>query len=292
MQRVVVKVYGGLGNQLFCYACGYAVARYNNCDLIIDTSQQDNDSFRQVDIIKLKIPYSKRITFKKGTGLFDRLLLNRMILSIKLGLGIYRAKEKEPYCFDRDIFNINRKSIYLHGYWQSYRYFNEYRKELLSAYEPSFILSDYFKETQNKIDMCENSIAVHIRRGDYVSIGCNIENSYYDLAIERIERALSLTKTYFIFSDDISYAYEFKYKYPEFDMYVIDNRSTNSTIEDLLLMSKCRNQIIANSSYSWWAAWLNKYENKIIICPEVNSWAGDLYPEEWIKIRTEICEGK
>lgn len=73
-------------------------------------------------------------------------------------------------------------------------------------------------------------------------------------------------------------------------MLVINNLSDHATVEDLFLMSKCRHQIIANSSYSWWAAWLNTNHNKVVICPEVKSWEDDFYPENWIRIQAEVCK--
>ncbi|MCI9439453.1 MAG: alpha-1,2-fucosyltransferase [Lachnospiraceae bacterium] len=290
MQRVMVKVYGGLGNQLFCYACGYAVAKYNNCDLVIDTSQQDNDSFRKVDILNFKIIFSKRITFKKGTNLLYRAIINHLFLLSRIGLRTTIIKERECYKYDSEIFHIGKKNVYLKGYWQNHQYFEKYREDLLHMFFPAIEVSDYGKKMQNKINSCEKSVAIHIRRGDYLSIGCSIGQDYYDLAIKYMEKALVNNITYVIFSDDILFAEEFRNKNKKLDMLVINNLSDHATVEDLFLMSKCRHQIIANSSYSWWAAWLNTNHNKVVICPEVKSWEDDFYPENWIRIQAEVCK--
>ena len=117
---------------------------------------------------------------------------------------------------------------------------------------------------------------------------------YYDIAMKQISELLqSETLSFYIFSDDMdfckSYFSEAKVKdildvtrisiyYPQYD-------SDNYTIDDLLLMSNCKHMIMANSSYSWWAAWLNSFDKKIVICPELGMWKGDFYPAEWIKIR-------
>lgn len=290
MQKVVIKIYGGLGNQLFCYACGYAVSKENKCGLVIDTSQQDNDSFRIVDIVKFKIKYNDRITFKKGNSFIDKAIVNKIRLLKGIGSAVHSIKEKKICKYDPLIFELNGRSVYLQGYWQSYRYFQKYRDDLLRMFVPISELSQYCTGIIEKIKESRNSIAIHIRRGDYVSIGCNLGAHYYKNAIEYMERYFRSDTRYFIFSDDYEFAMEFADLYKELNMLVMVNLENNSTIDDLFIMSHCENQIIANSSYSWWAAWLNQNANKIVICPEVQSWTGDFYPDNWIKIKTEFLK--
>jgi hypothetical protein len=178
---------------------------------------------------------------------------------------------------------------YLDGYWQSHRYFERI----------SNLLHDEFKLKEDSVEHnygleCEikdsTSIGVHIRRGDYVT---NIKSAkyhgicsmdYYNDSFEYMSKIISNPK-YFIFSDDINWAINnIKINYP------IRFISTNMKIPhyDLSLLSLCKHQIIANSSFSWWAAWLNKNLNKIVIAPK--KWftkdkdANDLCPTNWIKL--------
>lgn len=288
--RVVIKVFGGFGNQLFCYACGYALAKENDCELIIDTSQQDNDIARKVDIVQLKIDYQKRITFKKGKSFLSRALVNKVIHKFYIGIHTKKVIESTPYKYDTSIFDYKNTDIYLDGYWQSYHYFEKYRKDLCEMYMPKIEQSSTAKKIEQDIESHPNSVAIHIRRGDYRTIGCCIDSSYYDKAISRMISELDDNLSFYIFSDDINFANDFIKKYNNLNMKVVKNITDNQTIDDFFIMSKCQNFIIANSSFSWWAAWLSRYNKKIVICPEVNDWTGDFYPAEWIKIATMISK--
>ena len=281
--NVVTKIMGGFGNQLFCYACGYAVAKNSNRKLIIDTSQQDNDSFRLVDIIQLNIVYDDRITFKKGNGFLNRAIFNKIKLFGSVGFFTKRIKERQCYSYQDDIFNYNKRNIYLNGYWQSYKYFERYRAELLEMFTPKVALKKKAIESSQNI-----RVAIHIRRGDYISIGCNIDLNYYDNAIKYFDSTFPDKPIYYVFSDDIGFAKDFVKKYPDLEMFIVENDSDNQTIEDFYLMASCNHFIIANSSFSWWAAWLCQNTDKIVICPEVDFWTGDFYPTEWIKIGAKI----
>lgn len=167
-----------------------------------------------------------------------------------------------PYCDGMD----------LNGYYQSYKYFEEYESLIRSIFEFSF-----------SVDKICDTTSLHIRRGDYLSIGddyhTNLKDEYYNEAMLMMN-----TKKYMIFSDDIAWC-KSKYQGPQFIF-----AENNSPAIDLALMSNCENNIIANSSFSWWAAWLNKTPYKKVIAP--HKWFGsklphntkDLLPENWIKI--------
>lgn len=280
---VTTKVMGGFGNQLFCYACGYAVAKNSNRRLRIDTSQQDNDTFRIVDIVKLNITYDERITFKKGSRFLDRAIINKVKLIKRVGLLTSYIKEKKYYSYQNDIFKTKKKNIYLDGYWQSYKYFEKYRDELLEMFTPkNDLIVKNIEDDQNI------KVAIHIRRGDYINIGCNIGLTYYDSAINYLKTTLGNNVKYYVFSDDVDFAKDFVKRYHELDMQIVENNSENQTLEDFYLMTSCDHFIIANSSFSWWAAWLGHNTDKIVICPEVDFWTGDFYPTEWIKISAKI----
>ncbi len=91
---------------------------------------------------------------------------------------------------------------------------------------------------------------------------------------------------FYIFSDDTLFCRQYFGKFSE-DINIVypEYQSNNTTLDDLWIMSHCKHMIMANSTYSWWGAWLNKNENKIVVCPELGIWTGDFYPEEWVKIK-------
>ena len=285
--NAVTKIMGGFGNQLFCYACGYAVAKENGRALIIDTSQQDNDPYRNVDILRLNIQYSRRITFRKRKNLLSRAIGNRIKLMKEMGFFPTRIKEKQPYVYQDSVFTNNSQNIYLDGYWQSEKYFKKYRTDLLEMFTPQV---PFIK------DKCsiENNpcVAIHIRHGDYLAIGCAIDECYYEKAITYIKKMIGENLEFLIFSDDIEYAKRFAQSRHNLKMTVVNSEGDNQTLRDFYRMTSCTHFIIANSSYSWWAAWLGKAPEKIVICPESNMWTGDFYPEEWIKIKAGISNNE
>lgn len=285
--NVITKITGGFGNQLFCYACGYAVAKETNRNLIIDTSQQDNDPYRKVDLVRLNIQYSRRITFKKKKSLFDRAICNRVKLAKEMGFLPTKIKEKKPYFYQDNIFTNNSRNIYLDGYWQSEKYFKKYRTDLLELFTPQVPFTKDRYSVKNS-----PCVAIHIRHGDYVAIGCSIDESYYDDAIAYLKRIVGENLEFLIFSDDIEYAKQFAQSHSDLKMTVVYSEENDQTLRDFYRMTNCTHFIIANSSYSWWAAWLGKASEKVVVCPESDMWTGDFYPEEWIKIKAEISNNE
>lgn len=281
--NVVTKIMGGFGNQLFCYACGYAVARESGRNLIIDTSQQDNDPYRKVDIVRLNIHYSRRITFRKKRSLLGRAIGNRVLLIKKMGFLPMKIKEEKPYVYQENIFTKSIHNIYLDGYWQSEKYFKKYKDDLLEMFTPQ--LPFITRESYNVDASC---VAVHIRHGDYLTIGCAIDESYYEKAIVFLKKMIGEELKFLIFSDDVEYAEQFVQSHCDSKMQVVYSEDEDQTLRDFYLMVNCSHFIIANSSFSWWAAWLGKAPDKVVICPEIGVWTGDFYPEEWIKIKAGI----
>ena len=142
-------------------------------------------------------------------------------------------------------------------------------------------MTDSFCELHNKI-LSTNSVAVHVRRGDYVDLGICLGESYYRESVNFLCKELQ-SPTFYIFSDDIEYAKKLCAFVRDADVVPVVYDAHNSTIEDFLLMKSCKHNIIANSSYSWWAAWANVHENKIVVAPKREN-KDDFYPEEWIQV--------
>jgi len=180
----------------------------------------------------------------------------------------------EPFFHYQEIPYKDTKNevLDIFGFWQSYKYFSDYESFIRNIFEFSFSVEKNY-----------DTASIHIRRGDYVTVGddyhTNLSYDYYQQAM-----AIVNTKRYMIFSDDIEWC-KTKFIGPQYTFVC-----GNSPAIDLAIMSACSHNIIANSSFSWWAAWLNKNKNKKIIAP--HRWFGpklphdtkDLIPENWIKI--------
>lgn len=289
--KVIVNLAGGFGNQLFCYSFGYALAKKKNAELIIDTSTQDNKLTRNLELMKLNIQFDHRISYKYKSSFFERAVFNKIRKLKAIGFSTKIYNESNPTTFENSVFAI-RRNTYFKGNWQSEKYFLDYRLELLKILTPKEERNISFRNICCEIKNC-NSVAVHIRRGDYVEIGCQLSMSYYDSAISLIQAKMpNETIVLYVFSDDIDFCKEYFSKKREFDNKGIKicyphYESDDYTLDDLFLMSNCKHMIMANSSYSWWASWLNQHEGKIVICPELGIWKGDFYPAKWIKIQCD-----
>ena len=194
--------------------------------------------------------------------------------------------------YENRILESKNKNLYLDGYWQCENYFLDIREELLVELSIKSSLSKKTIAIDNLISKSTNAVGLHIRRGDYVTNQetlkihgiCSLE--YYYKAISLLEDKLGDCH-YFIFSDDTEWAKaNLKIKG---DMTIVDHNDGLKSYEDLYLMSKCDHNIIANSSFSWWGAWLNVNKSKIVIAPR--KWFNSLdlddsmiKPSSWLEI--------
>ncbi len=255
---IIVKIKGGLGNQLFQYAYGRYLSLKLNKKLKFDLSFYQQQDFRKFELQCFNVNHSGLINFKdkifiKGAHHFPKFFNN------------YLIKESGDN-FDSPILDVD-KNYYVDGYWQSDRFFKSIADVLKKDFQIKESLSDANKSLIKTIKNT-NSVSVHFRRGDYVSIPANKDynvctKEYYSKALEIIE---SKTKDprYFVFSDDIEWVknnIKFKHKHT-----FIDN-NVNKSYVDLYLMSLCEHNIMANSTFSWWASWLNQNPKKIVIAP-------------------------
>ncbi len=289
---IVSNVLGGLGNQMFQYATGRALALRSKQEFKIDISSFDHYILRKFEIDKLNTNFEiasleeiEKLKYAKKTFLN---YLYTFITNNKR-FGNNYCKEKFFY-FDESILNISGEK-YLFGYWQSEKYFKDIKEVLLEEFTP---ITPLHNESLRYLENIEkrNSISLHIRRGDYITNAttnqyhgvCSL--SYYRQAVERILE--SEPEAYFcIFSDDIEWAKNNLNFMPEFTY--IELSKNIPDYEELFLMSYCKHNIIANSSFSWWGAWLNKNPEKKVIAPK--QWfkdrsiqTKDLLPDDWIKL--------
>jgi hypothetical protein len=292
-EKVIVQLTGGLGNQLFQYAVARAISLRNNMDLKVDinffkTYKWHDYSLNPFNILK---DYISEVDINKSV--YNHSLYKKML--VKLGFkinwdeSIYQERSLD---YDDKVLGI-KKTTYLKGYWQSEKYFEEIadviRKDFRITIEPS-PLNDAVLKDINSV----NAVALHVRRGNFVSEPdllsfhgtCSLE--YYQKAVEYMNERVE-NPVYFLFSNDITWCKESLNL--DININYVDINSDKTDYEDLRLMMNCKHQIIANSTFSWWGAWLNENPDKIVIAPKqwfadeaMNGQTSDLIPEDWIRM--------
>lgn len=284
--RVIVGLGGRLGNQMFQYAAGKALAARLDARLSLEGYGQDSEKKSRVQVIEsfgLTVEFtavpSRRIDKLRAK-------LARMGWPVRLrGMPIYI----EPHFHYDPSFETRSGSQYLIGGWQSPLYFESIRDSLLEDFSFKHDLSAGAAATWKAISDAPCPVAVHVRRGDYVENPRILSRhgmcgrDYYEAAMNMI-RAGRADCRFFVFSDDVDRV-EAEFSGMKDLIFV----RGNSQEEDLHLMSSCRHIVIANSTFSWWAAWLNRHPDKQVIAPK--QWFGpklmakintkDLFPADW-----------
>jgi hypothetical protein len=278
---IITKLQGGLGNQMFQYAIGRNLTIRNNSTLKLDTDYYVNNKLFQYGLGHFNITENIASTdeIKKYYNKFNK------ILDLFLPFTRKKIIFEKNLNFDEGLLSL-KDNHYLYGYWNNEKYFKNIRSELLQEFRIKQLSRDA-QEILERINK-NSSTAIHIRRGDYLTakhskIFASISLEYYKMAIKKIA-AKDGNPFFYIFSDDIEWVKnEFK---PDFPFELV-SRHNLKNYEELYLMSRCKNNIIANSTFSWWGAWLNNNSDKIVIAPKkwyVKNTANDLIPEDWIKI--------
>lgn len=284
---------GGLGNQMFQYAAGRAVALRHDVPLKLDITSVSGITERKYELNNFNINADCATTQEIKRMRWKKQPIWKHFTRKLLGLPQYIVdsesfhEEELSYHYDSQIFDIG-PDVYLQGYWQSVKYFVEIfdviRKELLLHVDVSNGVLRLATEISST-----NAVSVHFRRGDYANNPivskerepCSLD--YYRMAIDVI-LAKAGKVHYYLFSDEPEWVE--KNFQADIEMTVIP--IGNSSYEDMWLMSLCKHNITANSSFSWWGAWLNSNNSKIVICPK--KWfkngrqTPDLLPSSWICI--------
>ena len=289
---IIVQLKGGLGNQLFQYAAGLSLATYHNVPLKVDISElkapdEEIGTLRHFELQYLvktpAIAVDKEIKELTDQNPFFK-YYQKFLPSFKR--KIYNEKK---FAYDVNFFKSGPHT-YLKGYRQSEKYFLLIRKEIrnILQFKPDVIKNVAEFGLQLKVI---DSVSIHIRHGDYMNPALQnyhgiIPLAYYENAIRKITATLQ-NPVFFVFSDNINWVKK-NLQLPSTAIFVSDNISQDH-YEDFFLMSQCKHNIIANSSFSWWAAWLNENPGKIVIAPE--RWFGnaqnntrDLIPPNWVKL--------
>lgn len=290
----IVTISAGLGNQIFQYAFFRALKK-NNADTKMDISdfayRKHHNGYELEKIFNIIPDYATRKECNALADLSKDLWSDIRRKFLKIHLKCYGKIVKEDivgYKFHPDI--LNYFDTFFVGFWQSEKYFKSIEKELREELTFKGTLDSENQKIADKI-LSGNSVSIHIRRGDYVKARrtetwnvCSLD--YYKRAIEYIE-ANSNNPQFFIFSDDMQWV---KDNLPNKNFTYVDNNKGSNSFRDMQLMSLCKHNIIANSSFSWWAAWLNASDDKIVIAPSIwfrHEAMPDVIPDNWVRINVD-----
>jgi hypothetical protein len=289
---IYTKLIGGLGNQMFQYAVGRHLAKKHGTSLILDASGYENqtagDTPREYELGSFKhlgtvagAEELRKIRIATNPSAIDKMLIR------KSGLNVIR---EEGFPFQPAVLDAPDDS-YLIGYWQTEKYFADIREELLKDFTLANEPDEANRKTAEAIASCV-AVSLHVRRGDYVTN----ENAakfhgmttldYYREAIATMAEKVKKPH-FFVFSDDPEWCQKnLKSDHP---MTYVTNNAGDKGYEDMRLMRQCQHHIIANSSFSWWGAWLNPSRGKVVIAPghwfnDTSVDTKDIYAQGWIKI--------
>lgn len=292
---IIVKLMGGLGNQMFQYAAGRSLAIENDTKLYMDSSwfeianSVDTPRVYELDCFNIKasfIPPGKMTLIEKYEP-----TLKSKIYKLTKGLRqpyVVHIKEKN-HEFDGSFLKLGNNT-YLDGFWQSEKYFKDKRLTLLEDFsyrkEPSIKNTLLLKEIKTN-----DAVSLHVRRGDYASNKSTnayhglTSLDYYKTAVELISKNVK-NPHFYIFSDEPEWCKKnLQIDFPT--VYISHNKDGS---EDMRLMRHCKHNIIANSSFSWWGGWLNNHPNKIVIAPKVwfqnkeSNDGSEIVPESWMRL--------
>lgn len=280
---ILIQQIGGLGNQLFQYAL-YRKLEFLGRNVKIDDYSW-NYKIKVTKLCDLNIDY-RRATANEIREYEDNSTAFYARVRRKLFGRRGKVYNEKSFNFDPNVLEID--DVCLVGYWQTERYFFDIRNELLQSIDLAKGLNLGTKEMLNLIKET-NSVSVHIRRGDYKSpelidkFGNICTDKYYAKAIEYMKEK-TISPTFFVFSNDVEWV---KTHFVGNEFIIVDINKGDKDYLDMYLMSECKHNVIANSSFSWWGAWLNKDENKIVVAPD--KWINtELVKDIWCKSWTVL----
>lgn len=289
---IVTQLSGGLGNQLFQYAAGRLLSVRLNQPLAADLAWFHNvpvgSTLRTPMLDKLRIA----LPAMEPARIRAQLNGHARAWWLAWQRPARHLKEKKTFVHDRRLQRVPRtcEFAYLEGYWQSYKYCDPIRQQLLQEVQPARALDPHYQPIAQAIAASE-SVMLHVRRGDYVSLPSAIQTHgalplrYYERALAIIAQRVARPEL-FVFSDDVDWvSRNLKTSLPT--TFVRSATGEDAVIDELMLMRSCKHHVIANSSLSWWGAWLSEHAHKTVVAP---SWwlaarrfdLRDLIPSQWL----------
>ena len=288
---IIVNLIGGLGNQMFQYACGQAIAAATNQEVRystdIFTQQFTHNGYELDGVFGLNVPMATTSDLQKIIGPLRthptcrRAMVKYQVPQFLLGKRFWIERGN---AFDGHLAENLEAGGYLHGYWQSERYFSSISDQIRAAFT--------FRGVENLAlpNREQINLSVHVRRGDYLNAGsvhasCNAE--YYARALDSLDLKTDSTCVY-VFSDDPAWARDaLSGLHP--NTHFVEGHIGAESYKDMYLISQCDHHIIANSSFSWWGAWLNPSPQKRVVAPR--RWFSDpsltdrdIVPQSWERL--------
>lgn len=286
---IISCIRGGLGNQMFQYAMGQALATDLQEQLFLDTELYGtltmHNGFELHRVFAISAPLATCSDLKASLGLRRNSVFRRLANKLPSLRG-------SRYILEEDFKGADHLEIgcdyYLSGYWQSEKFFSRHSEKIREDFQfkqqVSGLNADILREMS-----CSTSVSVHVRRGDYVTDpktnafhgACSVE--YYEQSMAFVSGKVQNPK-FFVFSDDVDWVRK-NIEMPLETVFVDHNKGEDS-FWDMYLMSQCQHNIVANSSFSWWGAWLNRSMNKIVVAPKAWFQAApissmEIIPETW-----------
>jgi len=292
---ITVQIFGGLGNQMFQYACARSIAIKNDTDVYLDLSRLNENKNNyttkrdyELSVFKIEAQVASEMDLATSKPFCLRLINALSFKFFSTGIQTSEYFIEKKFSYNYKILKVTTNS-FISGYWQSAKYFESIEHQLRREFDFRSSLNSLNTSLLKSISL-ENSISLHIRRADFakkyvknVHGVCSI--LYYERAIAVITQSVSKPH-FFIFSDDIEWARNNLNLNCDFTF--VSGNVGNDCVIDMQLMSACKHNIIANSSFSWWGAWLNLNPNKIVIAPKIwfadkklNDETIDLIPDTW-----------
>jgi hypothetical protein len=303
---ITVSLIGGLGNQMFQYAAGKALAVRHGVPLALDLSGFRNYALRSFLLDRLSVPEADLARVLEANGektprYFTRSLWRHRIDRVLARAGLpklaaHAGQYREPHFYYDPTFETLGPKTSLFGYFQSERYFSPIAEILRKHFSPREPLDANAAKMLRQIEHCPLSVSVHVRRGDYLKPATAefhgiLGEPYYREALGRIEARLGEPAEFFVFSDD-AVAAERVLNFVPASRLTHVRGDPDRPWEDMTLMAHCQHHVIANSSFSWWGAWLNRSPDKVVVAPR--AWfapaelkklnMADLYPPDWILV--------
>lgn len=294
---IITKLQGGLGNQMFQYAIGRKMAILNRTKLQLDVyflndkTAREHFTIRNLELdsfdIKIELADEKAVTRFYRNNLFDR---------FRRKFGDIKIINENGHFYNPGLFDV-KENVYLNGYWQSEKYFADIREILLSEFTLKSGLLEQVSTNPKLVEIKQQiqntqSVSIHFRRGDYVSD--SVTNQFHGTAsLDYYEKAIAFINDrvpnphFFLFTDDPEWVInqDIVKKIP------CTLAVTSNMHLDMHFMSQCKHNIIANSSFSWWGAWLNQNNEKTVVAPkrwfakdELNEQTIDLVPVSWMRL--------
>lgn len=294
--EIVVKINGGLGNQLFQYATGRAIADRTGADLYLDLSffhlPPGEHTARRFELDRFHTRYgiASAEQLRPYIALRDRVWTRRTARALPFFFQKQRKHERQLFRYEPGLARLE-KDTYLDGHWQSERYFADaaatIRTDLRFREDPGALNKAMLASFEGIMP-----VSLHVRRGDYITnpaanaVHGTCDAAYYERAMRSVLQR-SPAAVFHVFSDDVEWAKEHLPR--PAPMVFVEHNTGLSDHFDLLLMAACQHHIIANSSFSWWGAWLDPRPDKLVVAPE--RWfsdpgvdTADLIPSSWVRL--------